>query len=229
MTLLRVASVGTALILAQFFGSISAWAQQDPDPAPAIDQLAPGSSSSDPSVANIYFPLTFKQKWLFSVEQVFGPSRIAGYAMHTMFDYAFDLPHQWGREGDSLAVRGLSNFGTNLIRHNLQFAIQALDHEDPRYFRSNLHGGFKRTKYAVLHTLVVRKDDGSWMPAYSLLVTDYGMPYLVRQWQPERMHALTDFEAGTMGLGVSMGSNLFYEVLPDLKKKLPKTFRLIHR
>jgi hypothetical protein len=229
MTLLRVASVGTALILAQFAGCVSAWAQQDPDPVPALDQLAPDSSSSDPSVESTYAPLTLKQKWLFSVEETFGPQRIAGYAMHTIFDYAFDLPKQWGREGDSLAVRMASDFGDSLIRHDLQFAIQALDHEDPRYFRSNLHGGFKRTKYAILHTLVVRNDNGSWMPAYSLLVTDYGMPFLVRQWRPDRMHALTGFEAGTMGLGISMGSNVFFEFLPDLKKKLPKTFRFIHR
>lgn len=229
MSLLGVASFGTALILAQFAGGLTVWAQQDPDPEPTVDQLAPGSSSSDPSVESPYSPLTFKEKWLFSVSQVFGPQRFAGYAMHTMFDYAFDLPKQWGREGDSLAVRVASDFGTNLIRHDLQFAIQAIDHEDPRYFRSNLHGGFKRTKYAVLHTLVARNDNGSWMPAYSLLITDYGMPYLVRQWRPDPMHALTGFEAGTMGLGVSMGSNIFYEFLPDLKKKLPKAFRFVHR
>jgi len=234
MSLFCVASTWTALILVQFAGSVSAWAQQDPDPESPSDQSASASLNSDlaspsSSSESTYPPLTLKQKWLFSVEQTFGPSRFAGYAIHTLYDYAFDLPHQWGREGDSLAVRIASDFGDSLIRHNLQFAVQALDHEDPRYFRSNLRGGFKRTKYALLHTVVVRNDSAAWMPAYSLLITDYGMPFLVRQWRPDRMHALSGFQAGTMGLGIAVGSNVFNEFWPDLKKKLPKALPFIRR
>jgi len=229
MNSLRVAAGFAVVIVAHFAGSVNASAQGDPDLALQTDPFAsanpdPASSVSSGEVA--YFPLTLNEKWLFAVSQTFGPSRVVGYAMHTIFDYAFDLPHQWGRDGDSLAVRVASNFGTSLIRHDLQFAVQALDHEDPRYFRSNLHGGMKRTKYAILHTFLVRRDNHTWMPAYSLFIADYGMPYLVRQWRPENMHMLTGLEAGSMGLGIAVGSNIFNEFLPDLKKKLPKAFRL---
>jgi len=240
MSSLRVAAGFGVVILALFAGSVNARAQGDPDTPPQTDPpvlavVSPDTTSSgssseiSSSTESGYTPLTLNQKWLFAVSQTFGPSRLVGYAMHTIFDYAFDLPHQWGRDGDSLAVRVASNFGTSLIRHDLQFAVQALDHEDPRYFRSNLHGGFKRTKYAILHTFLVRRDDQTWMPAYSLFIADYGMPYLVRQWRPDNMHALTGFEAGTMGLGVAVGSNLFNEFLPDLKKKLPKAFAFVRR
>jgi hypothetical protein len=216
-------------IVALLAGSIRARSQPPPD-MPDLSSssgddvvlvASPGTSSGSSTDAT-YAPLSIKEKWLFSVGEAFGPSRLAGYAVHSMFDYALDLPRQWGREGDSLEVRGASVAGTSFIRHDIQFAIQALDHEDPRYFRSGLHGALPRIRYAMLHTFVVRKDDRSWMPAYSLFITDYGTPYLVRQWRPDRFHAVDGVEAGTLGLGVAMGSNIFNEFLPDLKKKLPK-------
>jgi hypothetical protein len=228
MNSLRVAAGFAVVMLAHFAGSVNARAQGDPDVALQTDPLAsasPDLTSSSSSGESAYSPLTLNEKWLFAVSQTFGPSRLVGYAMHTIFDYAFDLPHQWGRDSNSWGVRVASNFGTSLIRHDLQFAVQALDHEDPRYFRSNLHGGMKRTKYAFIHTFLVRRDNQTWMPAYSLFIADYGMPYLVRQWRPANMHPLTGFEAGSMGLGVAVGSNVFNEFLPDLKKKLPKAFR----
>lgn len=183
------------------------------------DLVAQTGASGDPS----YTPLTFREKWLYSVSEIFGPSRLAAYAAHGIVDYAFDLPKQWGRSGDSLAVRAAGHLGESFIRYNVQFAIQAIDHEDPRYFRSGQHGGWKRTKYAVVHTFVVRRDDQSWMPAYSLIATAYGMPYIVHEWRPERFRNMDGFEAGTMGIGIAMGSNIFNEFWPDLRKKLPKS------
>lgn len=184
----------------------------------ATDLVSPTSTSGEP----VYTPLTLKQKWLYSVSEIFGPSRLAGYTVHTIVDYAFDRPKQWGRSGDSFAVRAADHFGDAFIRYNLQFAIQAIDHEDPRYFRSGQHGGWNRTKYALVHTFVVRRDDQSWMPAYSLLATTYGMPFIIRQWRPEAFHTMSGIEAGSVGIGISMGSNIFSEFWPDLKRKLSK-------
>lgn len=188
-------------------------------PMPGELALVPQTSASaDPA----YTPLTLKQKWLYSVSEIFGPARVAGYTMHTIFDYAFDLPKQWGREGDSLAMRAASHLGDNFLRYNIQFAIQAADHEDPRYFRSGQHGAWKRTKYAVLHTFVVRSDDQSWMPAYSLLASAYAVPYIRREWRPEAFHRMSGVEAGSSEIGITVGSNIFNEFWPDLKKKLSK-------
>ena len=49
------------------------------------------------------------------------------------------------------------------------------------------------------------------MPAYSLLATDYGMLYIVRQWRPERFHTMDGIQIGTLGISISMGSNIFNE------------------
>lgn len=199
--------------------SLETVAPQPAAAAVAAETFSQASAAEDPN----YTPLTLKQKWLSSVSEIFGPSRLAAYGVHAIIDYALNVPKQWGRSGDSLAVRAAGHFGDSFIRYNVQFAIQATDHEDPRYFRSGQHGGWKRTKYAVVHTFVVRRDDQSWMPAYSLIATAYGMPYIVRQWRPERFHNMDGFEAGTMGIGIAMGSNIFNEFWPDVRKKLPKT------
>ena len=118
---------------------------QDPaDAEPQSDQ-----PNLDSPAEPIYTPLSLKQKWLYSVSQIFGPSRLAAYATHTVYDQIFDLPKQWGGSGESLAVRLASHFGDSVIKYNLQFAMQSLDHEDPRYPRSRLHGGWHRTRYAI--------------------------------------------------------------------------------
>jgi len=199
-------------------------AAEDLLPGSPIPPVAAPEIVSQAGAGNqaVYAPLTLKQKWLYSMSEIFGPSRVAAYAAYAIYGNIFNFPKQWGRSGDSLAIRLAGNFGNSLIRHNVQFAMQALDHEDPRYFRSGQHGAWSRTKYAVVHTFAVRKDDGSWMPAYSLLATDYGMPYIVRQWRPERFHTMDGIQIGTLGIGISMGSNIFNEFWPDLKKKLPK-------
>lgn len=174
----------------------------------------------EPADAFVYTPLSLKDKWLFSISQIFGASRLLAYAANALYDQIYDVPKQWGSSGDSLAIRLANHFGDSLIRYNLQFVVQSLDREDPRYFRSHLHGGWHRTRYAVLHTFVVRNDDQSWMPAYSRLVTDFGMPYIIRQWRPERFYAMSDLEAANMGLGIQIGSNILTEFWPDLKRKL---------
>lgn len=224
------------LIALVLVSSLHLMAQEPEALQEQLDQPDESASSSSQLVATpaaifplsavgtqaIYTPLTLKQKWEFSVSKVFGPSRLAGYAAHALYGDIFNSPKHWGSGEDSLAVRLAGNFGNSLIRHNLEFALQALDHEDPRYFGSGQRGVWKRTKYAVVHTFVVRKDDGSWMPAYSLFAVDYGMPYIVGSWWSERFQSMNRIEAGNLNVTASIGSNLFREFWPDLRKRLPK-------
>lgn len=191
----------------------------DENSAQSTSAIAPEEQLN---AAPAYIPLSLEQKWLYSVSQVFGPSHLAAYTAHAIFDQICDLPKQWGRTADSAGARVLAHLGNSLTRNNIQFAVQALDHEDPRYFRSNLHGARSRTRYALIHTFIVRRDDGAWMPAYSTIVTDYVSPYIVRQWRPERFRNMDALQAGTAGIGFAMGANVFNEFWPDLRKKLRK-------
>jgi hypothetical protein len=204
-------------------------ALSDPSTAPSgkMDELA---SSALPVAALLgqpvttpeYTPLTLKQKYLYSINEIFGISPLLAVGVHAVLDQAGVSPVQWGKGADSFGVRVASHFGNLLLRHNLEFAVRALDHEDPRYFRLGQGSGWIRAKYAVVHTFEARRDSGGNMPAYSLFVTDFGMPFVVRQWNPgNRMHPLNEVEAGTLAIGIGMGTNLFNEFWPDLRKKIP--------
>jgi hypothetical protein len=183
---------------------------------------APAAIEPTPIVlAPAYVPLNLGQKYIYSINEIFGIAPLLAVAAHAALDQAGVQPAQWGKGGDSLAIRTASRFGDLLLRHSLEFGVRAVDHEDPRYFRSGQHGGWRRAKYAVVHTFVARSDTGGSMPAYSLFVTDYGMPFVVREWSPQRFHALSGLQSGTLSVGIGMGSNLFNEFWPDLKKKLP--------
>jgi hypothetical protein len=58
------------------------------------------------------------------------------------------------------------------------------------------------------------------MPAYSLLVSDFGTPFLANQWRPDRRSARQELRAGAGGLGIAIGLSLWQEFWPDFRKKL---------
>ena len=202
--------------------NVSSALAQDAEAEPAAQDLADSSPAVAPTP--VYQPLTLKQKYLYSFNQMFGPQRLVKISIYAALDQAGVRPSQWGRSPDSYAVRLASRFGDSFLRHNIEFGVRALDHEDPRYFRSGQGGAWSRTKYAIGHTFAVRNDNGNLMPAYSLLASDYGLPFLVRQWRPERFHTSNGFEAGSVALSVGVATNIFQEFWPDLKRKLPARF-----
>ncbi len=214
-----ITRIGLTVLLA--LGNAAGLLAQSPDvteePLNAPAQVDQAPIVLDPA----YTPLNLGQKYIYSINEIFGIAPLLAVAAHAALDQAGVQPAQWGKSGDSLAIRAASRFGDLLLRHSLEFGVRAVDHEDPRYFRSGQHGGWQRAKYAVVHTFMVRSDTGGSMPAYSLFVTDYGMPFVVREWNPQRFHALSGVQSGTLSVGIGMGSNLFNEFWPDLKKKLP--------
>jgi hypothetical protein len=169
-----------------------------------------------------YVPLTLKQKYIYSIKEIFGPDRLVALGAHAALDQMGVRPAQWGGRPESLAVRFASHFGNSLLKHNLEFALRAVDHEDPRYFRMGHGLPWTRAGYAVLHTFVVHNDRGGWMPAYSLIAAGYGTPYLVRRWRPERFQTASTLESGTVNVGIEMGANILREFWPDMRGKLPK-------
>src|SRR5580658_2591223 len=137
---------------------------QDADAGADIDVQAAPATSPGPT----YAPLNLKQKYLYSMGEIFGPDRLVAVAGYAILDQLGVRPVQWGKRPSSLAVRFASHFGDSLLKHNIEFAVRALDHEDPRYFRSGHGRPWTRVGHAVVHTFVVHNDRGGWMPAYSL-------------------------------------------------------------
>jgi hypothetical protein len=177
--------------------------------------------SSVPGVA-AYVPLDLTHKFLYSINEMMGPTEWIGFTVHAALDQAQKSPSAWGSGIDSFGVRVASRFGRGFLRENIAFGIRALDHEDPRYFRMGTGTGRSRTKYALSRTFLARKDnvaDGSaWMPAYSRFLSDFAMPFLAQTWRPEGFNVPRGFRQGSVAIGMGFASNLWTEFWPDIRK-----------
>jgi hypothetical protein len=74
----------------------------------------------------------------------------------------------------------VSHFGEHLIKEEIEFGVEAFDHEDPRHRKSGLTGIWPRTRYAIMHTLLRENDHGKLMPAYGRFIGDYGAGFMSR-------------------------------------------------
>src|SRR5579872_2224325 len=181
-----------------------------PDHAPPV-QTAP-----------IYTPLTLQQKYLFAMNNMIGAPALSLVLLKATFDHVADSPGKWGSDEGAFAVRYASRFGRSFVRQNLAFGVRALDGEDPRYFVSGHGSGWTRTRYAIGHTFVAKNDRGNWMPAYAMLVSNFGMPFIANEWRPDRHSVPREFRMGGVAVGFATGSSLWQEFWPDLRKKVWK-------
>jgi hypothetical protein len=132
-----------------------------------------------------------------------------------------DTPTEWGQGWDSYGVRVASRFGQNLVKQQILFAVQAIDHENPEHLRSHRHGFGNRVKDSIRYTFTSGTDDGKFMPAYSRFIGAYGAAFVSRSWHPARYHTFgSGLKTGTTSLGIDLGMNLLREFWPDVKKRL---------
>ena len=208
---------GAGALTAQQTGDQAA----DPPDTDPVDALVSAASSSAPALT--YAPLDVKQKYLFSLNEMAGPTQWIGFAVHAAMDQFNQAPIAWGNGVDGFGVRLANHFGRSFLRENIAFGVRALNHEDPRYQRKGEGPSWKRARYALTSTAVARKDDGGRVPAHSRLISDYTTPFLAQTWRPERFSVGRGFRHGSVAIGMGFGSNLWEEFWPDMKKKARKT------
>ena len=167
-----------------------------------------------------YKPITLKQKYEYSLEQMFSGPRLIAILAHVGYDQAEVSPHAWGSNAPAFGIRAASLFGRSLIRATVASGIRGVDHEDPRYFYSHKKDNWGRVKYAVVHTFEVYNDNGTMMPAYSRLIGNFGMPFLAQTWHPGGVNAPDALRSGGIGIGIGMGMSIAQEFWPDVKHAL---------
>lgn len=167
-----------------------------------------------------YSPITLKQKYEYSVEQMFSGPHLLAILAHAGIDQAMVNPHAWGSDAPAYGVRAASLFGRSFVRATIGSGIRGLDHEDPRYFYSHKVNNWERTRYAIVHTFEVHNDNGSMMPAYSRFIGDFGMPFLAQTWHPGPIDGPKELRSGGVGLALGVGMNIAQEFWPDVKHAL---------
>ncbi len=217
------------VILLAATGCGFAWAQDTPQqtpPAAAADAPPPlvaaeeHRPASGPKSAE-WKGLSVEEKLKYNWTHLFDVDNMVFAAIGAGVDQARDKPGEWGQGWGAYGERFGSHVGFYVIQRSIMFPVQAIDHEDVRYFRSERTSYKGRIADAFLHTVWRHNDSGGMMPAWSEFLGDYGAAAISRQWWPEHDRtASAILIAGSDTLLIDAGINVFKEFKPDIKRWL---------
>ena len=131
-------------------------------------------------------------------------------------------PHEWGQGPAGFAKRFGSALGTHMVKETIQFGVATWHHEDPHYYRSNLHGTMPRLEYAVKSTFIVpRTDRPGKTVAASRLSGAFGAGLISRAWQPASTAGIgAGVASGGIMLGADVGMNVAREFWPRKARRV---------
>ena len=165
-------------------------------------------------------PMDVNDKLNYQIKRSFGLVALLGDAAYAGILQEADTPTEWGQGGSGYGKRFGSTVACSGIHGAMVLGLDSTLHEDPRYFRSDGGGFWKRTGHAFRGTLLTRTDRGTEPISIWRLGSDYGAAYLSNQWYPGRLNTVgLGFAEGSLQLGFDLLSNLAAEFGPDLKRE----------
>jgi hypothetical protein len=192
---------------------------QTPDPpdTPTVPPAATSDAASGPKSPQ-WSGLSVGDKLHYDFVHLFDVDNIVFAGIGASFDQLRDRPGQWGEGGEALGERFASHLGQYVIQRSIMFPVQAIDHEDTRFFPSKKTSVGGRVGDALLHTVWRHNDSGGMMPAYSEFLGDYGAAAVSRMWWPDKYHTGSAiFIAGSDTVLIDAGINVLHEFAPDIK------------
>jgi hypothetical protein len=136
--------------------------------------------------------------------------------------------YKWGRGATGEGRRFAFGLSSSFAAKTIEFGAAAASGEDPRYFRSELHGFVPRLRYAVVHTFVSRDSRGGNRFAFSRFAGAYGGRFLSEAWYPNALHSPgRSLAQGSRSIAFDIGSNILKEFSPDIKKKIPLRSKIL--
>jgi hypothetical protein len=205
------------IIIAALCVSGLSMAQLNPDKPP---DLPPKTAKAGPQSPQ-WQGMTVKEKLGYDWRHLFDVENVVFAGVGASFDQLRDRPSQWNEGWGPFAERYGSHLGQYVVQRSVMFPVQAIDHEDTRYFRSTRTSYKGRIGDAFLHTIYRHSDDGGMMPAYSEFFGDYAAAAVSRQWWPKQYHTGSAiFYAGSDTILIDAGINVFQEFKPDIKRWL---------
>jgi hypothetical protein len=204
-----------ALLLSLAVSTLVLGQPPNADPQPSEPEATSGPKSPQWKGLSVEDKLRYDARHFFDVDNIIYAGIGAG------LDQLRDRPGAWGEGGGAYGERYASHLGQYAIQRSIMFPVQAIDHEDTRFFRSNRNTIQGRVGDAFLHTVWRHSDDGGMMPAYSEFLGDYGASAVSRMWWPKRFHTGSAiFIAGSDTILIDGFINVLHEFAPDIKHRL---------
>ncbi len=211
LSIRRVATILLAGLATSAMGT--AQSTQACDPAEPVAAAAPAATDD---------PADWRTRRKELVRQLFGLQAAVETLPGTAFDTARNFPKEWGRTWSGVGKRYANQYGQFLISETAEFAISAIHHEDPRYFRlgSGFHPG-RRMWHALASTWVARNSAGDGNKvALGRITGVYGSWVVAQRWSPDSVQGFGSFVLwGSFGMLTKSGVNEIREFWPDLKKR----------
>jgi hypothetical protein len=154
------------------------------------------------------------------VKKTFGKGAIAPTLGGAAVRQVRNSPHQWGRGAGGFGKRVGSSFGTNVIKHSIEYPIAAARHEDLHYYRSDKKGFGPRLKHALVSTIVTRKTTtGKKTVASGRISGAVGSGVVASAWQPAGFSVAGGAATGGIMLGGTAAANVTREFWPRHHKR----------
>jgi hypothetical protein len=171
---------------------------------------------------NVVIPMTWQQKGYLALHDLADPANIGtilGISAITI-----------GADSHSVYGPGMKGFGKIVGVSLLEdatgqffgaFAIPALAHQDPRYFRMPHAPITKRILYSVSRTVISRSDSGKSMPNYGTLLS-YPISAEIANLYVPGIHSDASSTVARIatGYGLDPVNNLLNEFLPDVASRV---------
>ena len=169
----------------------------------------------------VFVPLTPKQKWNLFVRSSLDPYTGFSALFSSAFSQAGNKDPKYGNGAGAYAARVGAAYGDFTTQNFYSgFALAALLHEDPRYFRRGPRSGLLvRAGYAVGQTFSARTDKGTRTFNFAgVLGTGMGIVTSDLYYpQASRNGSVLWSRIGTSMMGSAI-SNLMSEFWPDVQK-----------
>ena len=170
----------------------------------------------------IVIPMTWQQKGYLALHDLTDPANFGTILGISAISVAADSHSAYGP--------GLEGFGKTVGVSLLQdataqffgaFAIPAIVHQDPRYFRMPHAPIAKRIIYSVSRTVISRSDSGKSMPNYATLL-QYPISAELDNFYVPGIHpdAASTTSRIFIGYGLDPVNNLLNEFLPDVASRV---------
>jgi len=168
-------------------------------------------------------PMTQKDKFHLYLKTTFGPRALFMSAVSAGMRQAKDSIPEWGQGMEGYGKRFGSSYGQRAINHTIVFGLGSILHEDPRYFKSEDSGLWRRVFHAVGQSFISHKDSGGIRPGYTSFLGIVGEVYISRQWYPASEQTKANyFEEGAISFGTDIAKNVIREFLSDIKKSFKR-------
>lgn len=156
------------------------------------------------------------------VTRTAGPRALFNASLGAGIQQARGAPYAWGGGLEGYGRRYASNMGKRTITNTIQLGVEAALGQDSRYVASERTGVGARVKDAVKHSFLVRSSDGGRELAIGRIAAAVGGGLLSRTWHPDGHDNVSNgFRSAGISFGGYIGSNIFREFWPSLRRHLP--------